>query len=72
MMKINRLEILKANIGLEIVSVYDELDKLFGENLTGRSVEEFKGQAGLPSKTVNNNTVMSNSIANASFKNSTF
>ena len=71
-MKINRLEMLKANIGLEMVSGFDELDKFFGEKLTDRSIEEFKRQAGILGKTVTNNAKMAESIVNASFHNATY
>ena len=40
-MKINRLEMLKANIGMELVESFDELQKFFGEKLTNRALDEF-------------------------------
>ena len=71
-MKINRLELLKANIGLEMVASFDELDKFFDEKLTERTLEEFERQAGILGKTITNNAEMANSIVNASFKNATY
>lgn len=71
-MKINRLEMLKANIGLELVSGYDELQKYFEQTLTDRTLEEFKRQAGILGKTITDNTEMAHSIANASFHNAKF
>ena len=41
-MKINRLELLKANIGLEMVSGFDELQKYFDKTLTQQTIEEFR------------------------------
>ena len=41
-MKINRLELLKANIGLELVSGFDELQQYFDEKLTDRTLEELR------------------------------
>ena len=46
-MRVNRLELLKANIGLELISVFDELDRYFSNKLTGVALEEFKRQAGI-------------------------
>ena len=51
-MKINRLEMLKANIGLELVSGYDELQKYFEQTLTDRTLDEFKRQAGILGETI--------------------
>ena len=41
-MKVNRLELLKAKIGLELVSGFDELEKLLGEKLTKRHWRSWK------------------------------
>lgn len=71
-MKINRLEMLKANIGLELVSGYDELQKYFEQTLTDRTLDEFKRQAGILGSTITDNTEMAHSIVNASFHNATF
>ena len=37
-MKVNRLELLKAQIGLELVAGFDELQQLFDEKLTERTM----------------------------------
>ena len=71
-MKINRLEMLKANIGLEMVSSFDELQIFFGEKLTDQTLKEFERQAGILGETITNNEKMANSIVNASFHNATF
>ncbi len=71
-MKINRLEMLKANIGLELVSGYDELQKYFEQTLTDRTLDEFKRQAGILGETITDNAEMAHSIVNASFHNATF
>ena len=71
-MKINRLEMLKANIGLELVSGYDELQKYFEQTLTDRTLDEFKRQAGILGETITDNAEMAHSIVNASFRNATF
>lgn len=71
-MKINRLEMLKARIGLEMVSGFDELQKYFDEILTDRSLDEFERQAGILGKSVSDPKKASEVIVNASFKNATF
>lgn len=71
-MKINRLELLKANIGIELVSGFDELQRYFDEKLTDRTLEEFKRQAGILGKSVLKNEKYAHAIVNASFKNATY
>ena len=71
-MKINRLEMLKANIGLELISGHDELDRFMAEVLKGRTMDELTRQAGILGKTIRGNAKMANSIVNASFHNATF
>lgn len=71
-MKINRLEMLKANIGLELIAGHEELDKFMSGILKGRTEEELKRQAGILGKTVKNNAAKAHAIVNASFHNATF
>ena len=71
-MKINRLEMLKANIGLELISGHDELEKFMEEILQGRTEDELKRQAGILGKTVKNNAKKAHAIVNGSFHNGTF
>lgn len=71
-MRINRLEMLKANIGLELIAGHDELEKFMGGILKGRTEEELKRQAGILGKSVRNNAQKANAIPNASFHNATF
>ena len=71
-MKVNRLEFLKAQIGLEMVAVFDELQKYYDEILTDRAISEFERQAGILGKTIQNNAKAANAIVNASFHNATF
>lgn len=71
-MKINRLELLKANIGLELVDGFDELQKYYDEILTDRALEEFERQAGILGKSVQNNAEAAHAIVNASFHNAKF
>lgn len=71
-MKVNRLELLKANIGLEMVSGFDELQKYYDEILTDRTLREFERQAGILGETVIDNKKMAHAIVNASFHNATY
>lgn len=71
-MKVNRLEMLKANIGLELISGADELEKFMAGILQGRTMDELKRQAGILGKTVQNNAQLAKTIPNASFHNATF
>lgn len=71
-MKINRLELLKANIGLELVSGFDELQKYFDVILTERTLEEFERQAGILGKSVQDNARAARAIVNASFANARY
>jgi SPP1 gp7 family putative phage head morphogenesis protein len=71
-MKINRLEMLKANIGLELIAGHDELEKFMGKILKGRTEDELKRQAGILGKTVRNNAAKAHAIVNGSFHNGTF
>lgn len=71
-MKINRLEMLKANIGLELVDGFNDLQKYFDQILTDRTLEEFERQAGILGKTIKNNAQAAHAIVNASFANAKF
>ena len=71
-MKVNRLELLKAQIGLEMVAGFDELQKYYEEILTDRTISEFERQAGILGKTIQNNAKVADAIVNASFHNATF
>lgn len=71
-MKINRLEMLKANIGLELVSGFDELQKFFDQKLTKRTLKEFRRQAGILGQTIQDNQKAAHAIVNASYKNAKY
>lgn len=71
-MNINRLELLKANIGLELVAGYDELDKYTGQILTDRAREELERQAGILGNAVEDLSQRAGEIATASFNVATY
>lgn len=69
-MRVNRLELLKANIGLELIRTFDEIDKYVSNELTTVAKEEIKRQAGILYIDVSKNeyTSMLKQIANGSFQ----
>lgn len=71
-MKINRLEMLKANIGLETIAGHDELAKFMESILRGRTEAELARQAGILGKTIHNKAKLAHTIPNASFHSGTF
>ena len=72
-MKVNRLELLKASIGLELVSAFDELQQFYEQILTDRTMDEFNRQAGILGSTVPDNAaVLAATIVNASFHNAKY
>lgn len=71
-MKVNRLEMLKANIGLELIKGHDELEKFMGNILKGRTMAELERQAGILGKSIRNNAQKADAIVNSSFHNAKF
>lgn len=71
-MKINRLEMLEANIGMELTGGFDEMQKYFEDKLTDHTIGEFKRLAGILGDTVQNNAKKARTIVDASFHNATF
>lgn len=71
-MKVNRLELLKANLGLELAKGHSKIYQLFYKALKKRSIDEFKRQSGVLGKTVQDNIKLAKSIVNADFHNATF
>lgn len=71
-MRINRLEMLKSKIGLELLDGHDKLDKFMADILQERTAAELKRQAGILGKSVLGNAQKAHAIPNASFHNATF
>lgn len=71
-MKVNRLELLKAQIGLELAAGFNEIEKKQEQILKQRAQDELARQAGILGKTLADNAKMANAIVNASFKNAKF
>lgn len=71
-MRINRLELLKADIGLHMIDGFDDLEKLTGERLTEEAVKEFERQAGILGNGVKGASERAKSLVGQSFMNATF
>lgn len=71
-MKVNRLELLKANIGLELVSGHNRLYQFFYKLLHRRATNEAERLSGILGDSIINNAKFSDSIVNASFHNATY
>lgn len=71
-MKVNRLELLKANIGLELTAGSDELVSFTKEKLEGAALEQIQRNAGILGDTIVDNAKTAKTIANSSFKDATF
>ncbi|GKS56395.1 minor capsid protein [Enterococcus mundtii] len=51
-MRVNRLELLKANIGLELIATFNDMDKYFSGELTSAGLKELQRQAGILEMTI--------------------
>lgn len=72
-MKVNRLELLKSSIGLDLVAGHDELNTYMGEKLTDHTVETLRHNAAILGPTVMNDADRkAKTIVNSSFHNATF
>lgn len=71
-MKVNRLELLKANIGLELIKGHNILYQFFYKLLHRRVTNEANRLSGILGDTVIANKKFADSIVNASFHNATF
>lgn len=71
-MKVNRLELLKAEIGLEMIAAHDEINGLTDRVLLERAEEEYRRQAGILGDTVQDIAGRARRLADASFHNATW
>lgn len=71
-MKANRLELLKANIGLELLSGFEDLQMEFGDTLTERAIKEDHRQAGILGDSVFTSEKAAEALVNASFHHATY
>lgn len=71
-MKVNRLELLKANIGMELVDKFGDMNDYMDDKLTERTTDELKRQAGILGGSVYKSEEMAASIVGASFHSATY
>lgn len=72
-MRVNRLELLKSQIGLELIALSDDLDKYTADLLTEEGIAEAKRQAGILGATLfDDYQQYVEAILNSSFQSATF
>lgn len=69
-MRVNRLELLKANIGLELIATFNDMDKYFSGELTSAGLKELQRQAGILDMTISKSDYGKRveQVLNSSFK----
>lgn len=72
-MRVNRLELLKSQVGLELIALSDDLDKYTAELLTKEGIAEAKRQAGILGETIfDGYKDFVEAVVNGSFHSATF
>lgn len=71
-MRINRLQLLRLNIELELLALISEEERFMMEELTKQARAEYERQAGILGETINANEKNIQSIVNASFLSATW
>ncbi|WP_413539007.1 minor capsid protein [Enterococcus malodoratus] len=72
-MRVNRLELLKSQIGLELIALSDDLDKYTADLLTNEGIAEAKRQAGILGETIfDGYKDFVEAVVNGSFHSATF
>lgn len=72
-MRINQLEYLKSQVGMELVDANSNIEKIMGDKLTSAYQDEVKRQAGILNKhRLNDVKGAVNSVVNASFQGATW
>lgn len=71
-MKVNRLELLKANIGAELVNGTNDLETYYGDQLNDAVMEELERNASILGPSVLNNAQSARAIIDSSFRNATY
>lgn len=67
-MKVNRLEMLKANIGLEMVNAFSDMEAYMQGELDAEALAEYTRQAGILGMTIDENAKNAKAMPDASFK----
>lgn len=71
-MKVNRLELLKANIGAELVNGTNDLETYYGDQLNDAVMEELERNVSILGPSVLNNAQSARAIIDSSFRNATY
>src|SRR5699024_3975079 len=71
-MRINRLELLKKNIELELLAMYSEEERMMLDYFTQEALYEYERLSGILGKTVTTTKKELTAMINASFKNATW
>lgn len=72
-MRVSRLELLKANIGLEMVKTFDDMEKFLKNELSIDGYKELERQASILNDTIfNDYSKIVEKVVNGSFHNATF
>src|SRR5699024_4894075 len=71
-MRINRLELLKKNIELELLAMYSEEERMMLDYFTKEALYEYERLSGVLGKTVTTTKKELTAMVNASFKNATW
>lgn len=71
-MKVNRLELLKADIALKLTGASDAVTKEVTKSLTKKAISEYTRQAGILGESIFHNAKTVDSLVNGSFLNATF
>ena len=72
-MRISRLELIKANLGLELLNGFDDIEKILDKHFKGSAKREMIKQSGILGDTVMNNySEVIEKVVNGSFHNATF
>src|SRR5699024_10631376 len=71
-MRINRLELLKKNIELELLAMYSEEERMMLDHFTTEALYEYERLSGILGKTVTTTKKELTAMVNASFKNATW
>ncbi|WP_339236884.1 minor capsid protein [Oceanobacillus sp. FSL W7-1281] len=71
-MRINRLEMLKHDIRLEIIAMASDEERILDESLTEGARAEYERQSGILGETVTANAKKIDTIVNSSFQNATW
>ncbi len=71
-MKVNRLEMLKSRIGMELAAKYSDMERKAAKHLQSGAEDEFKRMAGILGKSVPDVKKAASTIPGASFHNATY